>query len=71
MKIGQFTLVLLLIANLMSCSDDSRNKTNDSGDDLMNRAIVPDSTVPKIPDSLIQFDEDISAEKRKEIMDKI
>ncbi len=71
MKIGQFTLVLFLIANLMSCSDDSRNKTNDSGDDLMNRAIVPDSTVPKIPDSLIQFDEDISAEKRKEIMDKI
>lgn len=71
MKIRNLTAVFSLVGIFgVACSsvDSAQNSINEK----TTRAIpVQDSIIPEIPDSLIQFDASVSAEKRKEIMAKI
>ncbi|BDS14750.1 M15 family metallopeptidase [Aureispira anguillae] len=73
---NKFLVVLITtVWGLISCSNDANTATATTS----NRSITADSMVlqpqdtsaPEIPDSLIQFDDHISPEKRKAIMEKI
>jgi len=74
MKIRQVLFLLLSIYSVVGCNSTSENQTEIASVEppsLSNTEALKDSIIPTIPDSLIEFDDNISPEKRKEIMEKI
>ncbi len=74
MKARQNTIFFIVFISIISCSNALDNKTDNQSSDINDTKetlVMSDSIIPEMPDSLIQFDEDVSLEKRKEIMDKI
>jgi LAS superfamily LD-carboxypeptidase LdcB len=71
MKIINLTAIFSLVGILgIACT--STDSTDETITEKTTRTIESkDSLIPEIPDSLIQFDASVSAEKRKEIMAKI
>jgi D-alanyl-D-alanine carboxypeptidase len=74
MKIRQVLFLLLSIYSVFGCNSTSDKQTKIASIEsatLSNTEELNDSIIPTIPDSLIEFDDNISPEKRKEIMEKI
>lgn len=75
MNVKKLGVALLAVAGLWACTaqPSSTNPTNAPTEALAEHtpATAVDSTVPEIPDSLIQFSDSISPEKRQAIMKKI
>lgn len=65
------SLVILLSFTIIACNDTNKdaNSTNRS---LVTNAVLPkDTSAPVLSDTLIEFDESVSTQKRKEIMKSI
>lgn len=56
---------------LIGIACNSENTAQNSVNETTRKIEIQDSIIPEIPDSIIQFDEDVSPEKRQAIMERI
>lgn len=68
---NQALFFLAIIGIVVSCNSVSTNSTTSELASASNPVMATDTMVPTIPDSLIQFSDNVSPEKRKEIMERI